>query len=76
MNAYEGKAGESVRTMPESYEIPVYIVYKRRYINTLPFHSLAVLMTCLDFGGQCVACERSRSPLVVVKASTSTLHGS
>jgi len=28
-------AGKTVRSMPERFEI--YIVYKRRYINTLPF---------------------------------------
>ena len=42
MNAYEGKAGMvylqvKLLSMPERFEI--YIVYKRRYINTLPFLS-------------------------------------
>jgi len=39
-------AGKTVRSMPERFEI--YIVYKRRYINTLPFLSYVdYMMKCL-----------------------------
>jgi len=52
VNAYEGKAGMvylqvKLRSMPERFQI--YIVYKRRYINTFPFLSFPFFPRMMNY---------------------------
>jgi len=47
--------------MPERFEI--YIVYKRRYINTLPFLFFTYLLTYLFTGHQADETSRTRATI-------------